>query len=76
MACDEVSKKKKIDTEKAKILKIKESLCVQCLHIGSYDDEPTDIYFSLFNNLTAKFSNSVLRELSFSVTLRRCDKAC
>ena len=39
-ACAEVSKKKKIDTAKAKLLKIKEGLCVQCLHIGSYDDEP------------------------------------
>jgi len=39
-ACDEVSKKKKIDTTKAKLLKIKEGLCVQCLHIGSYDNEP------------------------------------
>ena len=39
-ACEEVSKKKKIDTTKAKLLKINEGLCVQCLHIGSYDDEP------------------------------------
>ena len=39
-ACEEVSKKKKIDTAKAKLLKTNEGLCVQCLHIGSYDDEP------------------------------------
>ena len=39
-ACEEASKKKKIDTSKAKFLKINEGLCVQCLHIGSYDDEP------------------------------------
>jgi len=39
-ACKEVSKKKKIDTSKAKLLKIEEGLCVQCLHIGSYDNEP------------------------------------
>ncbi len=38
-ACEEVSKKKKIDTTKAKFLKITEGLCVQCLHIGTYDDE-------------------------------------
>ena len=38
-ACQEASKKKKIDTTKAKLLKIKEGLCVQCLHIGSFDDE-------------------------------------
>ena len=39
-ACDEISKKKKLDTKTAKFLKIREGLCVQCLHIGSYDDEP------------------------------------
>jgi hypothetical protein len=39
-ACNEASKKKKIDTTKAKLLKINEGLCVQCLHIGSFDDEP------------------------------------
>ena len=39
-ACEEVLKKKKIDTSKAKLLKIKEGLCVQCLHIGPFDDEP------------------------------------
>ena len=39
-ACDEVQAKKGIDTKNAKIVKIKEGLCVQCMHIGSYDDEP------------------------------------
>jgi len=39
-ACKEATKKKKIDTTKAKFLKIKEGLCVQCLHTGSFDDEP------------------------------------
>ena len=39
-ACKEATKKKKIDTTKAKFLKIKEGLCVQCLHIGSFEDEP------------------------------------
>jgi len=37
--CEEVTKKKKIETGKAKFLKIKEGLCVQCMHIGSFDDE-------------------------------------
>jgi hypothetical protein len=38
-ACTEVKNKKKIETEKAKYLKIKEGLCVQCMHIGSFDEE-------------------------------------
>jgi hypothetical protein len=39
-ACNEASKKKNIETKNAKYLKVKEGLCVQCMHIGSYDDEP------------------------------------
>lgn len=39
-ACEEVAKKKKINTEKAYLFTFSEGLCVQCLHIGSYDDEP------------------------------------
>ncbi|MDR0332007.1 MAG: GyrI-like domain-containing protein [Dysgonamonadaceae bacterium] len=39
-ACLEASKKKKIDTSIAKYLTINEGLCVQCLHIGAYNDEP------------------------------------
>jgi hypothetical protein len=42
-ACEEVSKKKNIDTQNAQYLKIKEGLCVQCLHIGAFDDEPKTI---------------------------------
>ncbi|MFP3043097.1 GyrI-like domain-containing protein [Treponema primitia] len=38
-ACEEAGKKKKIDTTKAKLLKINEGLCVQCMHIGSFDEE-------------------------------------
>ena len=39
-ACDEVSQKKKIDTSKAFLFSYDEGLCVQCMHIGIYDDEP------------------------------------
>ena len=39
-ACKEVAKKKKIETDKAVFFPFKEGLCVQCMHIGSYDDEP------------------------------------
>ena len=38
-ACEQVTKKKKIETGKAKFIKIKEGLCVQCMHIGSFDEE-------------------------------------
>jgi hypothetical protein len=42
-ACDEVTARKNINTGKAKYIKIKEGLCVQCMHIGSFDDEPKTI---------------------------------
>ncbi|MGI6040502.1 MAG: transcriptional regulator [Clostridiales bacterium] len=36
-------KKPSIDTSKAKLTTITEGLCVQVMHIGSYDDEPATI---------------------------------
>lgn len=43
-ACREVSKKKpKLDVSRAIIQTFKEGLCVQGLHIGSYDDEPKTV---------------------------------
>lgn len=39
-ACEEVRKKKKLETKKAEFGEIKEGLCVQMMHIGSYNDEP------------------------------------
>lgn len=39
----EAAQKKKIDMGKAKLLTLDEGLCVQCLHCGSYDDEPATI---------------------------------
>ena len=39
-ACEEAAKKKKIDTGKAYQYKFSEGLCVQCMHIGSYENEP------------------------------------
>lgn len=42
-ACEEVRKKKNLATQKAEFREIKEGLCVQMLHIGSYDNEPETI---------------------------------
>ena len=36
-------KKPNLDTSKAQFIKINEGLCVQAMHIGSYDDEPATI---------------------------------
>ena len=42
-AVEEASKKKGLDLSKAEFLTIEEGLCVQCMHIGSYDDEPATV---------------------------------
>ena len=58
-ACEEASKKKKINTEKAYLLKLNEGLCVQCMHIGPYDDEPR----------TIKLMENFLEENGFKIDL-------
>jgi len=42
-AKEEAAKKKKEDFSKVEFLTYDEGLCVQCMHIGSYDDEPATI---------------------------------
>ena len=42
-AVDEATRKKKMDFSKVEFLEIEEGLCVQCMHSGSYDDEPASI---------------------------------
>ena len=42
-ALKEAEEKKKQDFSKVEFLTIEEGLCVQCMHIGSYDDEPATV---------------------------------
>ena len=42
-AIQEATKKKKMDFSKVDFLSVNEGLCVQCMHIGSYDDEPETV---------------------------------
>ena len=42
-AVGEATRKKKDDFSKAEFLTYDEGLCVQCLHIGPYDDEPATV---------------------------------
>ena len=42
-AIEEATKKKKLDFSKVEFLTVEEGLCVQCMHIGSYDDEPITV---------------------------------
>ena len=42
-AVETAAKKKKLDCSCAEFLTIEEGLCVQMLHVGSYDDEPATV---------------------------------
>lgn len=42
-AVDEAKRKKKQDYSNVEFLTISEGLCVQCMHIGAYDEEPATI---------------------------------
>ena len=42
-AVQEASRKKKMDCSSAEFLIVEEGLCVQMLHIGSFDDEPATV---------------------------------
>ena len=44
-AIEEATKKKKQDFSKVQFLTYDEGVCVQCMHIGSYDDEPATVEF-------------------------------
>lgn len=61
---EEAARKKKIDCSAAEMLTVNEGLCVQCLHIGSYDDEPQTVAamdkFLSENGFTNDFSENRL----------------
>ena len=42
-AIEQVTKKKKDDFSRVEFLTYDEGVCVQCMHIGSYDDEPKTV---------------------------------
>ena len=42
-AVEEAGRKKKTDFSNAEFLAVDEGLCVQCMHIGPYDDEPATV---------------------------------
>ncbi len=42
-AVEEATRKKKADFSQAEFLTVEEGLCVQCMHVGSYDAEPETI---------------------------------
>lgn len=69
-ACKSLKEKKNLDASKARFEVYKEGLCVQCMHIGTYDSEDATINkihkFINENNLVKDFNNRFHHELYLS----------
>jgi len=61
-AVAEATRKKKADFSKVEFLTMEEGLCVQCMHVGSYDSEPATV------ELMHKYIQNQGYELDFSDT--------
>lgn len=76
-AVEEATKKKKQDFSKVEFLTFEEGLCVQCMHIGSYDDEPKTIesmhLFAEENGYEPDISDTRLHHEIYLSDPRRCD---
>jgi len=61
-AVKEATKKKKIDFSKMEFMTYDEGLCIQCMHLGAYDDEPETIKkmheYMIANGYELDISNS------------------
>ena len=42
-AVAEATRKKKLDFSAVELMRVEEGLCVQCMHLGPYDDEPATV---------------------------------
>lgn len=72
----EAEKKKKTDMSKAEFITVSEGLCVQSMHIGSYDSEPTTILkmreFAEKNGYSEDLSDTRLHHEIYLSDPRRC----
>ena len=75
-ARSEAEKKKKTDMSKAEFITVSEGLCVQSMHIGSYDSEPSTILkmreFAEKNGYSEDFSGTRLHHEIYLSDPRRC----
>lgn len=76
-AIQEATKKKKMDFSKVDFLNVNEGLCVQCMHIGSFDDEPDSVsamhQFVKENGYTLDFNDHRWHHEIYLSDPRRCD---
>ena len=72
----EAEKKKKTDMSKAEFITVSEGLCIQSMHIGSYDSEPSTILkmrkFAEKNGYSEDLSDKRLHHEIYLSDPRRC----
>ena len=78
-AINEVTKKKQMDFSKVEFLTHDEGECVQCMHIGSYDDEVKTVElmheYIKDNGYTLDISNTRYHHEIYLSDPRRCDES-
>lgn len=76
-AIAEATKKKKQDFSRVEFLTYDEGLCVQCMHIGSYDDEPATVElmhkFTEDNGYKLDMTNTRYHHEIYLSDPRKCD---
>lgn len=78
-AVDEATSKKKQDFSKVEFLTYDEGICVQCMHIGSYDNEPETVelmhQYMEENGYELDITDSRLHHEIYLSDPRRCDES-
>lgn len=78
-AVDEAAKKKKQDFSKVEFLTYNEGICVQCMHVGSYDNEPEAVdlmhKYMKENDYELDITDSRLHHEIYLSDPRRCDES-
>lgn len=76
-AIEEATNKKKQDFSKVEFFSYEEGTCVQCMHIGSYDDEPTTInlmhQYMIENGYELDITDARFHHEIYLSDPRRCD---
>ena len=76
-AIEEATKKKKTDFSKVEFLTYDEGICVQCMHIGSYDNEPATIEmmdaYAMENGYEIDMTDSRRHHEIYLSDPRKCD---
>jgi hypothetical protein len=75
----EATRKKGVDFSTVRFQTIEEGTCVQCLHVGPYDDEPATIAvmdaYAASHGCTLDFSPTRMHHEIYLSDARRCDAA-